>query len=314
MELVFEEIRDNEELDRLQRKIVLGIPKNPTVERAYPDVFHPSFLLSCFSVRDDCKTIAAFMDGQPVGLASFILSRQTFLPSGFLNRIFFILRLKKANEIEDPLIEKVESSYLRLKVSGISYIRISLVERLSPTGRRLGRHGYRKKFSLLRMARSLDNIPEFTAELTPTLRRVKWEEKDLTLFMDTWAKGFGWLAKHIAPVAKGMTKRLLERNPSDPNTWINFLVEIESKPVGTAAVLTFPESAYVTNVSVLKEFRRRGIATCTMLRLMESCKTQGMRDVALDVETNEMAARNLYRKLDFKEFGESAGYVKKLNY
>jgi len=35
--------------------------------------------------------------------------------------------------------------------------------------------------------------------------------------------------------------------------------------------------------------------------------------MTLDVDSNETAALNLYRKLDFKEFRESAGYIKKFN-
>jgi ribosomal protein S18 acetylase RimI-like enzyme len=111
-----------------------------------------------------------------------------------------------------------------------------------------------------------------------------------------------------------MTRRLLERNPTDPNTWINFLVEIEGQPVGTAAFLTFPESVYVVNVSTLKKFRKRGIATRAMISLMEWCRIRGMKYMALDVESDESAALNLYRKLGFREFGESAGYVKKFHF
>ena len=61
-----------------------------------------------------------------------------------------------------------------------------------------------------RMGRTLDNIPKLETELTAILRRVKWEEQELMLFMKTWAKGFGWPAKYAEPVAEGMTKRLLE--------------------------------------------------------------------------------------------------------
>jgi len=314
LKLSFKEIKDNEELDRLLQEVISDIPKNPAIEMAYPDVFYPSSLLSNFNVRDDNKTIAALKNGQLVGLASFILSKQTFLPPGFLNRIHFMLRLRKAKDTEDQLIEKVESAYLKMKVPEISYTRNNPVERLSPTGRTLGKHSFRKKFSMQRMARTLDNIPKLETESTSNLRRIKWEEQDLTLFMKTWAKGFGWPTKYEEPVAKGMTKRLLDRNPTDPSTWINFLVEAEGQPVGTAAFLTFPESAYVVNVCTLKEFRKRGIATHTMISLMEWCRTQGMKYMALDVEPHESAALNLYRKLDFKEFGESAGYVKKFSF
>jgi len=33
----------------------------------------------------------------------------------------------------------------------------------------------------------------------------------------------------------------------------------------------------------------------------------------MTLDTDETAALNLYRKLGFKEYGESAGYVKKFN-
>ncbi|MFQ6064139.1 MAG: GNAT family N-acetyltransferase [Candidatus Bathyarchaeia archaeon] len=314
MKLIFKEVNDNDELDRLSQEVISEIPKAPTIEMAYPDVFHPSSLLSNFNVRDDSKTIAAFKNGQLAGLASLIWSKQTFLPPSFLNRVFFILRLEEAKDIEDELMRKVESIYAKLNVSEISYIRTNPVEKLSPTERKLGKHGYNKKFSMRRMARTLDNIPKLETELTPSLRRVRWEEQDLMLFMKTWARGFGWLAKYIEPASKGMTRRLLERNRRDPNTWINFLVEIEGQPVGTAAFLTFPKSAYVVNVSTLKKFRKRGIATRTMINLMEWCEAKGMKYITLDVEADENAALNLYKKLDFKEYGESAGYVKKFNH
>ncbi len=288
-----------------------SIQRNPAIDVAYPDVLHPSSLLSNFNVRDDTRTLAAFEDEQLVGLASFIWSKATFLHPSFLNRIFFILSLKKAKNIEDRLIDKVESYYLKLQVPEISYIRITPVNSLSPSGRRLGKHGYRKRFSLRRMARPLDNIPKADTTSAPTLRRVAWAKQDLLLFMTTWAKGFGWPAKYVQPAAEGMTKKFLERHQTDPNTWINFLVARNRQPAGTAAFLTFPETAYVVNVSTLAAFRRKGIATCAMIQLMEWCKAQGMKYMTLDAD--ETAALNLYRKLGFKEYGESAGYVKKFN-
>jgi len=311
---VFKEVKDNEEIDILTQEVISSIPKNSAIEMAYPEVLHPSFLLSNFKVRDDSKTIAAYKNKQLAGLASFIWSKQTFLPPSFLNRIFFLLTSRKARDVEDELIKNVERAYLKLKVPEISYTRINPLERLSPTGRKLGKHGYRKKFSAQRMARTLIHIPKLETESTSSLRRIKWEEQDLMLFMKTWAEGFGFPNKYVKPVAEGITKRLLERKPADPNTWINFLVEIEGHPVGTAAYLTFPESAYVVNVSTLKQFRKRGIGTRTMISLMELCRRQGMKYIVLDVESNETAALNLYTKLNFMNFGESAGYIKKFNF
>lgn len=310
---MFKEICEGAELDRLFWEIISEISIDKEVRMAFPEIVNPSFLLANFSVRDDSKTFAAYKNGQLLGLSSFVFSKQTFLPPGFLNRIFFLLRRKKARIIEDKLIERVEKAYLDLGVPEVSYGKLKPLEQLSPTVKTLGKHGYKKKFSMRRMAKPLSSIPKPETDLALVFRRVKWEERDLLLFMETWAKGFNWPRKYIESSVKGITRRLLERNVSDPNTWINFLIEIDGKPVGTAAFLTFPETAYVVNVSTLKEFRRRGIATYAMISLMEWCKRRGMKYMALDVEPDDVAALNLYRKLGFKDFGESKGYVKKFS-
>lgn len=309
---IFKKVQDKEEFDKLFLEITSDIPKSPSVVIAYPEISHPSALLSNFDVRDDSKIIAAFKHEQLLGLASFIQSKASFLQPSFLNRIFFLLTRGRAKDVEDPLIEEVEKTYSMLKIPGVSYMRFHPLEKLSPSGRRLGKHEYKKKFSMNRMARKLQNIPKPQTQVAPILRRVKWEEEDLMLFMKTWAKGFGWPAKHIEKIADGMTRRLLERNSRDPDTWINFLAEIDGQTVGTAATFTFPDSAYVVNVSTIKEFRRRGFATCTMINLMEWCRNRGMKYMALDVGPRDITAVNLYRKLNFEEFGRSAGYIKKL--
>ncbi len=208
-------------------------------------------------------------------------------------------------------MEKIDKAYSALHVREVSFVRLQPLEKVSPSGRRLGKHDYRKRFSMNRMARKLQNIPKPQAHAASVLRRVEWEEDDLRLFMKTWAHGFGWPAEQVEKIADGMTKRLLERNSSDPGTWINFLAEIDGQIVGTAAALTFPESAFVVNVSTLKEFRRCGIATGTMIHLMEWCRSHGMKYMALDVWPRDRAAVNLYRKLNFEESGTSVAYVKK---
>jgi ribosomal protein S18 acetylase RimI-like enzyme len=310
LKLIFEEIKDKKEFDRLFLEMTSDIPKNSSVVMAYPEISHPSALLSNFSVRDDSKIIAAFKHEQLAGLSSFIQSKASFLPTSFLNRIFFFLTRGQVKSIEDSLIQKVESAYSMLQIPEVSYMRLHPLEEMSPSGRRLGKHEYKKRFSMKRMARKLENIPKTRGALL--LRRVEWKEEDLLIFMKTWAKGFGWPAERIEKIAYGMTSRLLERNSCDPDTWINFLAETDGQTVGTAATLTFPDSAYVVNVSTLKEFRRQGFATCTMINLMKWCRTRGMKYMTLDVGPHDKAAMNLYRGLGFEEFGESAGYVKKL--
>lgn len=48
-----------------------------------------------------------------------------------------------------------------------------------------------------------------------------------------------------------------------------------------------------------------------MISLMKWCKRRGMKYIVLDVGSKDVAVLNLYRKLNFKEFGKSIGYIKK---
>lgn len=305
------ESRSHEEFEEVLQESVLSASWNEDALTAYPELSYPSVLLSNFSVRDDCRTLVASMDGEIIGAACFVQSKQTFLPAGFLNRVFFILSRNQA--AKESLLNEIERAYLELAVAEISYVRLDPVKELSPSAKQLASHGYRKEFSLQRMARELEGIPEVKTDVSPVLRRVRWEKQDLMLFMRTWAKGFGWPSRRIEGIASGITKRLLERKPHAPDTWINFLAELDGEPVGTGAVLTYPESALVVNVSTLKQFRRRGISTQTMISLMKWCRKRGMRRMVLDVEPCEKAAMGLYRKLRYEEVGKPApGYIRKL--
>lgn len=188
MKTVFKEVEDKKEFDMLSLEITSDIIKSPGVVMAYPEISHPSVLLSNFSVRDDSKIIAAFRHEKTMGLTSFVQSKASSLPSSLVNRIFFLLRRGRVNEIEDALIEQVDRAYSTQQIPEVSFARLHPLQKLSPSGKRLGKHEYKKKFSMIRMARKLQNIPTPQTQVAPILRRVKWEEEDLTLFMKTWAK------------------------------------------------------------------------------------------------------------------------------
>lgn len=61
------------------------------------------------------------------------------------------------------------------------------------------------------------------------------------------------------------------------------------------------KSAYITNVSVLKEYFGNGIAS----KLIENCVNYGIKNnfsqIILEVDKNNNSAINLYKKFNFKE-------------
>jgi ribosomal-protein-alanine N-acetyltransferase len=68
-----------------------------------------------------------------------------------------------------------------------------------------------------------------------------------------------------------------------------------------AAYLNDPEarSGYITNVSVLREFTRCGIATKLVAEVLEYARAEGFETVSLEVTDNNAVAIRLYEKLGF---------------
>jgi ribosomal protein S18 acetylase RimI-like enzyme len=310
--LTVREVERGQEFDECFQEMTAGVLWGSDIIMAYPELAHPSALLANFEIRDDSHILAAFKGEELVGLTAFTQSEASYLPPSMLNRIFFLLSQRRDKSVEDGLLEQITNAYSLRQISEVSYTRLHPLEPLSPSGKRLGTHAYKKRWSVNRMARPLDAIPKPPPEVKLGLRRVNWEGADLRLFVRTWAEGFGWPVKHIENIVEGMATRLLGRNPRDPDTWINFLAETDDRTIGTAAILSFPDTAFVVNVSTLKECRRQGFATSTMMNLMEWCRRRHVRYMALDVWPRDTAAVNLYRKLNFHEYGRSAAYVKRL--
>ncbi len=64
--------------------------------------------------------------------------------------------------------------------------------------------------------------------------------------------------------------------------------------------------AYITSISVLKEWAGKGIATCLMSRCIEYAQTLGMRQVSLEVAQENAPAISLYEKNGFVRGRENA--------
>ena len=58
-------------------------------------------------------------------------------------------------------------------------------------------------------------------------------------------------------------------------------------------------------LSVLKNFRRRGIATALMKTLIDNLTAENFEKISLSVQKNNIIAVKLYQKLDFEIFHEN---------
>lgn len=67
--------------------------------------------------------------------------------------------------------------------------------------------------------------------------------------------------------------------------------------------------AYITSVSVLKAWAGKGIAAKLMQRCIEHAKAAGMRQISLEVASDNAPAIKLYEKSGFVARGANAPFV-----
>ena len=84
----------------------------------------------------------------------------------------------------------------------------------------------------------------------------------------------------------------------------NAKVEAENKAeeeriLGVAGLICTPTEAYISNVSVAEEARRRGIAAGLLKALLSEGRKRGIRDFTLEVRASNAAAIALYEGLGF---------------
>ena len=67
--------------------------------------------------------------------------------------------------------------------------------------------------------------------------------------------------------------------------------------------------AYITSVSVLKGWTGKGIAACLISRCVQHAKALGMRQICLEVASDNAPAIRLYKKSGFVEDNANAPFI-----
>ena len=78
--------------------------------------------------------------------------------------------------------------------------------------------------------------------------------------------------------------------------------------VGYIACWLILDEAEITNLSVLPEWRRRGIAGRLLQHLIGQATAEGTACIFLEVREHNQAARQLYQRAGFAEVGKRQGY------
>lgn len=77
--------------------------------------------------------------------------------------------------------------------------------------------------------------------------------------------------------------------------------EIQNQPAGFLCRWLVADECHILNVAVHPEARRGGIAMALMVEAVNEAKTKTIRLITLEVRRSNVAARSLYRKLQFEE-------------
>lgn len=88
------------------------------------------------------------------------------------------------------------------------------------------------------------------------------------------------------------------------------VAEHKNEIVGYLGMYVFREEADISNVAVSKEYRRRHIANRMLEFILARAKTQGVKNVTLEVRETNVPAIKLYESMGFVEAGIRKNYYK----
>ena len=124
--------------------------------------------------------------------------------------------------------------------------------------------------------------------------------------------------RHVARVAE--LERLCFAFPWSEQTlidglgnpqWAFFVAEDQGQVAGYAGMMFAAGECFVANLAVFPAFRRRGVATALLLRLLEKARAVGGEFLSLEVRPSNRNAIALYEKLGFSLAGRRRDFYDK---
>ena len=80
--------------------------------------------------------------------------------------------------------------------------------------------------------------------------------------------------------------------------------------VGFGGILKAVDDVHVTNIVTKKYYRKCGIASLILEKLIQMAKNMNVNSITLEVHEDNVAAQKLYTKYNFKEVGNRKNYYK----
>lgn len=84
--------------------------------------------------------------------------------------------------------------------------------------------------------------------------------------------------------------------------------ELDGRIAGYVGMHHIIDEGYITNIAVLPEYRRRGVARCLMDSIFEYAEKNELRMVTLEARESNAAAQALYKSMGFEKTGRRKNF------
>lgn len=104
------------------------------------------------------------------------------------------------------------------------------------------------------------------------------------------------------------TKDAFEKELTSNFCAIYFVALVNEKIVGYGGLWHVINEGHITNIAVLDDYKRKGIGTKLLEKIIEVCVDREMIGITLECSTVNEKALNLYKKYGFEIEGERKAY------
>lgn len=111
----------------------------------------------------------------------------------------------------------------------------------------------------------------------------------------------------------GWSKESFEYEMKENNKALYVIAEYQGTLLGYAGLWKILDEGHITNIAVLKDFRKNGIATLMLNTLLDLAQKDSVNSFTLEVKKTNNVAISLYQNLGFEACGVRKGYYKDTN-
>ena len=104
------------------------------------------------------------------------------------------------------------------------------------------------------------------------------------------------------------TREDFQREMKENKMAIYRIAVLDDKIVGYAGMWHVVTEGHITNVAVLEQYRRRGVAKALMEEILNIAQQKQMIGITLEVRISNIAAQKLYTKYGFRPEGFRKNY------